>query len=1161
MEILETYLREMRETRASGGVAETSFYPVLRALLNEIGHKLKPKVRCTIHPKSMGAGLPDGGLFTPDQIPKGADEAPVGTPPSRGAVEAKPVADDIFAVAASEQLAKYLKTYQQVLLTNFRDFVLVTRGDDGKAATLESYSLAAGPDEFWDMTSHSQTAAEIHGERFAEFLMRVMLYPAPLSDPKQLAWFLASYAREARYRVEHRKLPALDALREALEQALGIKFEDEKGEHFFRSTLVQTLFYGVFAAWVLWARGRSNNDKSFDWRLAEHYLQVPIVAALFHEVSAVSKLKALTVDEVLDWAGNVLNRVVPADFFKAFEEEHAVQYFYEPFLQAYDPDLRKQLGVWYTPPEVVTYMVERVDAVLRSELEIPDGLADDRVYVLDPCCGTGSYLVEVLRRVHKTLAQKGEDALTAHAVKQAALKRVFGFEIMPAPFVVAHLQMGLALRGLGAPLGSKGTERAGVFLTNALTGWEPPEEPKQHILALPELEAERDAAAEVKQDKPILVILGNPPYNAFDGVSPEEEGGIVDIYKRGLVSDWGIKKFNLDDLYVRFFRVAERRIVERKPREGIVCFISNFSYLGDPSYVVMRKRFIDEFDRIWIDCLNGDSRETGKRTPEGKPDPSVFSTRYNKAGIRVGTAIGMLVRRAKHSGGGSVNFRHFWGAAKRAALLESLAGANPSPPYRGCAPSEENRYSFRPSKASSQYLSWPKVPELAHQHFNGPVERRGNSLVVFRGERDQLALLRDYLSPKNSDEFVSELAPRFMKSSGEFEATKSRRALIEKAVEYGESKIASYPFKPFDIRLAYLDPSIQPLFSRPSPELLSLRSIPGIRFFITRDTADKQPEGSPFYFSRSVCDYDSISGHARHFPTRLKIEYTKGGAGSSERQTSFVPESTAKIRANASAALRAYLQTLGMPGGDSDARVASTIWLHALAIGYSQSYLTENSDGVRQDWPRIPLPNSKDVLLSSAKLGHEIAALLDTESKVEGVTSGSVRSEIKELAVIAREGGGSLRPEKGELALSAGWGHAGKGGAVMPGKGRIVERDWSDTEEAALAAGATALEMRLADLEQLLGGHTCDIYLNQIAYWRNIPIRVWEYTIGGYQVIKKWLSYRERDLLGRDLFPDEVIEVTNMARRIAAIILMEPELDANYRAVVAQTYPWPTQDS
>ena len=194
------------------------------------------------------------------------------------------------------------------------------------------------------------------------------------------------------------------------------------------------------------------------------------------------------------------------------------------------------------------------------------------------------------------------------------------------------------------PFSDAKDERAGVYLTNALSGWEPPKKPEQHIMDfLRDLGTSGTRPAASSSERKILVVLGNPPYNAFAGVSPEEEQGLVEPYKAGLnrpvaQGGWGIKKFNLDDLYVRFFRLAERRIAEMTGK-GVVSFISNFSYLADPSFVVMRRRFLSEFDKLWFDCMNGDSRETGKLTPEGKPDPSVFSTDYNRDGIRVGTAV------------------------------------------------------------------------------------------------------------------------------------------------------------------------------------------------------------------------------------------------------------------------------------------------------------------------------------------------------------------------------------------------------------------------------------------------------------------------------------------------------------------------------------------
>ena len=303
-----------------------------------------------------------------------------------------------------------------------------------------------------------------------------------------------------------------------------------------------------------------------------------MIRTLFEEIAKPSRLKPLGLMGVLDRTGEALNRVDRAEFFKSFDTGHAVQHFYEPFLEAFDPELRKALGVWYTPPEIVRYMVARIDTVLRTELGVDDGLADKNVYVLDPCCGTGAYVVEVLRKIEETLRSKSDDALIGEDVKEAARERVFGFEIMSAPFVIAHWQVGNLLTSLKAPLDAGKGERPAIYLTNSLTGWEPPAGPKATLPLFPELEEERDQAEHVKREVPILVVLGNPPYNAFAGTSPDEEQGLVEAYKEGLVTVWGIKKFNLDDLYVRFFRIAERKITQtgrgnrlherRLPRNG-----------------------------------------------------------------------------------------------------------------------------------------------------------------------------------------------------------------------------------------------------------------------------------------------------------------------------------------------------------------------------------------------------------------------------------------------------------------------------------------------------------------------------------------------------------------------------------------------------------------
>jgi hypothetical protein len=255
---------------------------------------------------------------------------------------------------------------------------------------------------------------------------------------------------------------------------------------------------------------------------------------------------------------------------------------------------------------------------------------------------------------------------------------------------------------------------------------------------------------------------------------------------------------------------------------------------------------------------------------------------------------------------------------------------------------------------------------------------------------------------------------------------------------------------------------------------------------------------------------------------------------------------------NLSEACVECMEKIGIHNGPMASR---TVWLHALAVGYSSAYLLENGDGIRRDWPRIPLPSTKDALLKSAELGERIAELLNTEAEVTDVTTGTIRPELKVIGNVTAVEGGALDPAR-DLLIDAGWGHEGKEGVTMPGKGKLIERDYTAAERGAIAQGAVALGLTPEQAFAQLGERTCDVYLNARAFWKNIPAKVWDYYIGGYQVIKKWLSYREGKLLGRALTVEETRYVRDMARRLAALCLLQPRLDANYVAVKTNTYPW-----
>ena len=1068
---VEEYLAELRRIRATGGgTGELSYYPPLNNLLNAVGGSLRPKVHCVSQLAQQGAGHPDFGLYAAKQVQGGKPRQ--GQTPEGGVVEVKPASDDAWLTADSDQVSRYWDRYRLVLVTNTRDFVLLGEDAHGNPARLETFRLAGSAADFEAKLQPPRAFANSVGTALAEYLGRALSHRATLAEPRDLARLLASYARDGLARVEASgNASSLNAVRSALEEALGVKFEGERGAAFFRSTLVQTLFYGIFSAWVLWARQTPQPSGPFDWRTSVWHLRAPIMQALFQQVTSPIQLQSLDLVEVLDWTAAALDRVDRDAFFASFNQGEAVPYFYEPFLEAFDPALRKQLGVWYTPVEVVRYMVARVDRALKDDLGIEDGLAAENVYVLDPCCGTGAYLAETLKRIASNLRGRGLGALTGARVKQAATQRVFGFEIMPAPFVVAHLQVGLTMQALDAPLSEDGNERAGVFLTNALTGWEPR---TQKPLPFPELEEERDRAERVKQDTPVLVILGNPPYNGFAGMAVDEERELSQAY-RTVKEVRKPEGQGLNDLYVRFFRMAERRIAE-KTGQGVVCFISNYSWLDGLSFTGMRERYLEAFDAIRVDCLNGDRYKTGKTAPDGSPDPSIFSTPSDPVGIQVGTAIATLVRKLEHAPAEAVGFRHLWGQAK----LEELTGTAETEPeslYDTIEPPLPLGLPFSEVAVNRGWSEWPSLPNLFPASFPG-VKTSRDSFVVDIDLHKLKARIQAY-----------------------FDSGEAQRAGPDKA------GFVRFAYRPYDTRWLYWEAN-SGLLDRPRTEYKP-HIFEGNLALVSQQKPRR--EWSPPQVISDIGCIDLMDRSATCIPAWLRDEGLALDGGGTQR------------RPNLSAAAQRYLGRLGLGVED--------LFHHALAVLHDPAYREANAGALRMEWPRIPLPgwpdgdapNAAGELRASAARGRELAALMDPATPVPGVTAGTLRPELAAIAVPSTADGRNMSHE--DFALTAGWGHFGTGDAVMPGQGRAVERDYTAAEREALG-----------DAVGVLGNTTVDVHLNDNARWSNVPAAVWNYKLGGYQVLKKWLSYRESKVLGRSLLPEEVQHFTDTARRIAAIL-------------------------
>ena len=1100
---VEAFFADLRRIRQSGAATdERSTYAPLANLLNAVGATLKPKVYCLVEPADQGAGHPDLYLYTEKQIQRGRPRQ--GQTPERGVVEVKAPDVDTKAQPVRDQVSRYWERYHLVLVTNLREFELVGQGAAGEEVTLETFRLADSEAALDRALEKPRAFANRVGAGLSEYLCRGLSHKAALTEPRDLAWLLASYARDGLARVERTgDAPALKDVRSALEEALGVSFEGERGDHFFHSTLVQTLFYGVFSAWVLWTRSKPPANTIFRWQDAVWHLRAAVLQALFHQLANPMRLQPLGLVEVLDWTGAALNRVDRQAFFKRFDQGEAVPYFYEPFLKAFDPQLRKQLGVWYTPREVVQYMVARVDRALKDDLGIADGLAAENVYVLDPCCGTGAYLAEVLRRIAGNLQGRGLGAIAGSMVKRAALDRLFGFEIMPAPFVVAHLQVGLTLQDLDAALAEDGSERAGVYLTNALTGWEPTDKEKQ-VVAFPELEEERDKANKVKRDRPILVILGNPPYNGFAGMAVEEERELSNAY-RETKQVRRPQGQGLNDLYVRFFRMAERRIAE-KTGQGVVCFISNYSWLEGLSFTGMRERYRDAFDAIRIDCLNGDKYKTGKLAPDGSPDPSIFSTDSNPVGIQVGTAIATLVRKTDHESVGDVEFRHLWGQTKREELTATAEAATESL-YENNNPVLPLGLPFSPSAVSEEWFDWPALPDLFTASFPGVQTGRDTFLVDIDLERLR-SRMRDYFRADFSHEEIKRHYPKVMTTTARFQAHSVRDALLSRGGPH-ETGFVRFAYRPFDNRWLYWEDETKLLDEKRSESRPHI--FEGNLWFSAAQHLRKGAEEPQTCWTRFAASRHLIERGANMFPAWLRDD-DLGGLSDPPSQ-----------RPNLSATAEKYLRGAGATVED--------LFHQVLAVLHNPKYRETNAGALKMEWPRIPLPGwpngdragAAEALARSAARGRELAQLLDSEAPVTGVTEGELRPEIAAIAMPTTTDGRNMTGN--DYAVTAGWGHYGPSQAVMPGQGSVTKREYTPSERLALG-----------DALHTLGDPTFDIYLNERAFWRNVPIAVWNYRLGGYQVLKKWLSYREHTILNRLLSPEEIQHFTNTARRIAAIL-------------------------
>lgn len=1141
-DFFKTYAGQATKLASHSTTIESTYYPALVELLSNVlrDRKLPFQVRGTTSERraSGGRDQPDIALY--DGI---GDFLVVCTEVKGPSADLEDIA---FSTDRNDQIGRYLAQTGVVLISNVRSFGLLTAApgalrDSAIPPSLRRLERTA---ELWPSAIALKRADQmlLNGPaEVGDLIELAVTRYAPIAEPESLARILARQARRAKQQLPSRFTESVQGLLEDFGTALGITFEGEEGEEFFRSSLIQTVYYGLFAGWLLWLQNRNSAVSSkFTWDRVPEYLRIPFIGELFHELQHPTRIRELGLREHLDLATEALSRVDQSAFqnrltVSSFTLEKvstpasyaAIMYFYEPFLEAFDPDLRKELGVWYTPPEIVRYQVQRVDALLRNELSCPRGLADENVIVLDPCCGTGAYLVESLRIVAQQLRSEGVGALLGDHLLEAVRKRILGFEILTAPFVIAHLQMYLLLSSVGAQ--PEHGQRSAIFLTNALTGWKAAEQIRLHF---PELQVEHDAARSIKTTARIIVVIGNPPYNRFAGVPMKEEADLVDQYKgihrdaRGrqigqtdLFSVWGVRKHLLDDLYIRFFRLAEECIGERADY-GVVSFISNNSYLNGRSHPIMRESLLSNFDTIWIDNLHG-NRLASERTPSGESCETIFSIAGVGAGIKVGTAISTLVKkripRIPHQKAAVLN-RDFWGraATKRAALLESLpSGQSPTatsppnvpvPPYESIVLNRDSGWKLARTTGSAGYEDWIGLDELFPIAIQGVNPNRGLSDSIIDFDSGTLAeRMRSYFSDAAFDEF-QRAHPILCEPRARYDPEAVRARLQD--IGYRDQKIVSYLLFPLDARWIYYETTGK-LLNEARSQLWD--SLPGNEFLIAVPQPRRYSETRPL-ISKTAFDLHVHDRGAVGFPADI--------VDTSTLFAQHGPDSVRR-RANLPDALMQKLNAVWAAESIDARELVRRLQKYCLAICHSPQYETDNKDGLAQDWARIALPRLHSVFQDIVEAGSVVAQLLDPTASAENAIQRTLGPDATPLGRVEAVQGGNVRET--ELVVSYSYYGAAKG--------RWERRAYTVQETA----------------HEEWGEYTGDLFLNERIWVRNVPEKIWKYEIGGYPVLKKWLGYRdEKRRPNTTLNLSEINHFRSMVKRIASLLILHNRLDRLY---------------
>jgi hypothetical protein len=689
--IVKQYLTELKNNYKTGLSSEATHYPTLQSLFKSIADHCNRKLKVIHTDKRSQIGIPDFWVFDKNNI-------------TIGNIEAKDIGEDLSSIAKSEQLKRYKEFSANLILTNYLQFRLYRDGKKIKEIEM------IDQDEF--QRKNRFTVARI--ENIADFFESFYSYePTDVYTPKELALQLARRTKLLAANIE-------EILTQEIQQEKGRLYENFKAfqKHLisdmklegFSDMFAQTISYGLFLA-------RINADEILVRTIAHRH--IPRSISLLNDL-----FKFLAEDDLpneLKWIvegiTSLLNKADMENILKKIShptgEEDPIIYFYEPFLEKYNPKLRKGRGIYYTPMPVVSFIVRSINLLLKEKFNKPLGLAENGVKILDPACGTGTFLAYVIQTIAQEIQQSHLSGLFKDVVKNHVLEEVYGFELLMAPYAIAHLKLTLLLKDLGYELIED--ERFKIYLTNAL------ESKDVQIRQLPFIESltrESAAAQEVKQETPILVVLANPPYSVSSYNKSEFIEELMNDYKEDVRNERNIQP--LSDDYIKFIRFAHWKI--EQGGRGIFAYISNNSFLSGLIHRGMRRKLLESFDEIYILNLHGNSL-IGETCPDGSKDDNVFD-------IKQGVGISIFVKLPEKSKDKKVYYYDLYGFRKDKAYILQENNEN-SINWINIKPKAPYYFFVIKELKYEKYDNFQSITDIFKEYESGVATHNDNSLVKF----------------------------------------------------------------------------------------------------------------------------------------------------------------------------------------------------------------------------------------------------------------------------------------------------------------------------------------------------------------------------------------------------------------------------------------------